>query len=48
MGPLISKQHLEKVTDYINTELKKNDLILDGRNYKLQGYENGYFTSPTF
>ena len=40
MGPLISKQHLEKVTDYINTGVKEGaDLILDGRNYKLQGYE---------
>jgi len=48
MGPLISKQHLEKVTDYIDTGVKEGaDLILDGRNYKLQGYENGYFIGPT-
>jgi len=48
MGPLISKEHLEKVTDYINLGVKEGaNLLVDGRNIKLQGYENGYFLGPT-
>ena len=48
MGPLISKEHLKKVTDYIDTGVKEGATIIqDGRNYTLQGYENGYFIGPT-
>ena len=48
MGPLISKEHLEKVTNYIDIGDKEGaKIIADGRNYKLQGYENGYFIGPT-
>tara|TARA_B100000579_G_scaffold434468_1_gene455430 strand:+ start:36 stop:1523 length:1488 start_codon:yes stop_codon:yes gene_type:complete len=48
MGPLISKEHLDKVINYINIGEKEGaNLIADGRNYQLQGYENGYFIGPT-
>ena len=48
MGPLISKEHKEKVENYISIgEEEGAKLILDGRNYKIQGYENGYFVGPT-
>ena len=48
MGPLISKEHLNKVTNYIETGIKEGaKIISDGRNYKLQGYEKGYFIGPT-
>ncbi len=48
MGPLISKQHKEKVIDYISIGEKEGaDLLLDGRNIKIQGYENGFFVGPT-
>ena len=48
MGPLISKEHLEKVKNYIDIGVKEGaTLIADGRNYKLQGYENGYFIGPS-
>ena len=49
MGPLISKEHLSKVTNYIgNRRIKEGaTLIADGRNYKLQGYEKGYFIGPS-
>ena len=48
MGPLISKEHLEKVREYINIgEMEGAKLIVDGRPLKLQGYENGYFVGPT-
>ena len=48
MGPLISKEHLEKVKKYIETGVNEGaSLLADGRNYKIQGYENGYFIGPT-
>ena len=47
-GPLNNKAHYEKVLGYINTGEKEGaKLIADGRNFKLQGYENGYFVGPT-
>ena len=44
MGPLITKEHLDKVSGYIDTGVKEGaNLVVDGRGFKLQGYENGYF-----
>ena len=48
MGPVISKEHKEKIENYISIGVKEGaDLIEDGRNYKIQGYENGFFVGPT-
>tara|TARA_Y100000590_G_C15746223_1_gene1022186 strand:- start:7113 stop:8600 length:1488 start_codon:yes stop_codon:yes gene_type:complete len=48
MGPVISKEHKEKIENYISIGLKEGaSLIEDGRGYKIQGYENGYFIGPT-
>ena len=48
MGPVISKEHKEKILKYIEIGQKEGaKLILDGRNIKIQGYENGYFIGPT-
>ncbi len=48
MGPVISKEHKEKILNYIDIGVKEGaELILDGRNIKIQGYENGYFVGPT-
>ena len=48
MGPVISKVHKEKIEKYIDKGEKEGaSLILDGRNYNIQGYENGYFVGPT-
>ena len=48
MGPVISKEHKEKIENYISIgESEGAKLILDGRNYKLQGYEKGFFVGPT-
>ena len=47
-GPLNNKAHYEKVLGYIDTGEKEGaKLLSDGRNMKLQGYENGYFVGPT-
>jgi len=44
MGPLVTKEHLEKVKGYVNIGTKEGaKLVVDGRNLKLQGYENGYY-----
>ena len=44
MGPLVSKEHLEKVEGYVDIGIKEGaQLLVDGRNLKLQGYENGYY-----
>ena len=48
MGPLISKDHFNKVIRYINAGIEDGaSIVLDGRNCKLQGYEKGYFVGPT-
>ena len=48
MGPVISKEHKEKIENYITQGAEEGaKLISDGRNYKIQGYENGYFVGPT-
>jgi len=44
MGPLVTKQHLEKVKGYVDLGLKEGaKLVVDGRNIKLQGYEKGFY-----
>ena len=44
MGPLITKAHLEKVKSYVDIGVKEGaKLVVDGRKFKIQGYENGYY-----
>jgi malonate-semialdehyde dehydrogenase (acetylating)/methylmalonate-semialdehyde dehydrogenase len=48
MGPLVTKEHMQKVLGYIDIGVKEGaDLVVDGRGFKLQGYENGYFVGGT-
>ena len=48
MGPVISKEHKEKIEQYIQKGKEEGaSLVEDGRGFKLQGYENGYFVGPT-
>jgi len=43
-GPLVTKAHMDKVTSYIEMGVKEGaKLLVDGRGFKLQGYENGFF-----
>ncbi len=43
-GPMVTKAHLEKVKGYVDLGVKEGaKLKVDGRNFKLQGYENGHF-----
>ena len=44
MGPLVTRQHRDKVMGYVNQGVKEGArLVVDGRGLKLQGYENGNF-----
>ena len=44
-GPLVTRAHLEKVEGYIDLGVKEGaKLLVDGRGFKLQGYENGFYT----
>jgi malonate-semialdehyde dehydrogenase (acetylating)/methylmalonate-semialdehyde dehydrogenase len=43
-GPLVTRQLLEKVKGYVDIGVKEGArLLVDGRGFKLQGYEKGHF-----
>ena len=44
MGPLVTKAHLDKVKAYVDTGVKEGaKLVVDGRGFKMQGYEGGFY-----
>ena len=44
MGPLITGEHRDKVRGYVDIGVTEGaDLVVDGRDYSLQGYEEGFF-----
>ncbi|ALK08630.1 CoA-acylating methylmalonate-semialdehyde dehydrogenase [Blastochloris viridis] len=44
LGPLVTKAHLEKVKSYVEIGVQEGArLLVDGRNFTLQGYENGFY-----
>jgi len=43
-GPLISRAHLERVKDYVTLGVEEGaKLLVDGRSFKMQGFESGFF-----
>ncbi len=48
LGSVISKQAKERIENYI-TEAERDGakILLDGRNYKVEGKENGFYVGPT-
>ncbi|HEY0107279.1 MAG TPA: CoA-acylating methylmalonate-semialdehyde dehydrogenase [Rhizomicrobium sp.] len=43
-GPLVTAAHREKVKAYIDQGVREGaELLVDGRGFKLQGYENGFY-----
>ena len=43
-GPLVTGAHLQKVKDYVALGLKEGaKLKVDGRNFRMQGYEGGFY-----
>jgi malonate-semialdehyde dehydrogenase (acetylating)/methylmalonate-semialdehyde dehydrogenase len=48
MGPLITRQHLDKVRGYVDQGVHDGaELLADGRTLKVPGRENGFFLGPT-
>jgi malonate-semialdehyde dehydrogenase (acetylating)/methylmalonate-semialdehyde dehydrogenase len=44
MGPLVTRQHLDKVLSYVSAGVQEGaELVVDGRDFRLQGYEDGFF-----
>ena len=47
-GPVVSAQHKARIETYIQMAVDEGaELVVDGRGFSLQGYENGYFLAPT-
>src|SRR6267142_88338 len=43
-GPLVTSEHRKKVLDYIDLGVTEGaELVVDGRGFKMQGYENGFY-----
>jgi malonate-semialdehyde dehydrogenase (acetylating) / methylmalonate-semialdehyde dehydrogenase len=47
-GPVVSQAHKQKVSDYIQMGVDEGaELVVDGRGFSLQGYEEGFFIGPS-
>src|ERR1039458_7227901 len=43
-APLVTKAALNRVKDYVEIGIKEGaKLVVDGRGFKMQGYENGFY-----
>jgi len=48
MGPLVTKDAQQRVLGYIDKGVEEGaELVVDGRGFSLQGYEDGYFVGGT-
>jgi malonate-semialdehyde dehydrogenase (acetylating)/methylmalonate-semialdehyde dehydrogenase len=48
-GPVVNAAHRKKVSDYIQMGVDEGaELVVDGRDFRLQGFENGFFIGPSF
>ncbi|WP_404475907.1 CoA-acylating methylmalonate-semialdehyde dehydrogenase [Microbacterium aerolatum] len=48
MGPLISGVHRDKVSSYVDiAEADGADIVVDGRGFRVDGHEDGFFFGPT-
>ena len=44
MGPVVTAEAKQRITDLIGQGVKEGaELVVDGRGFKLQGYESGFF-----
>ncbi len=47
-GPVVSAAHKQKISDYIQMGVDEGaELVVDGRGFALQGYEQGFFIGPS-
>ncbi|MGO4667108.1 CoA-acylating methylmalonate-semialdehyde dehydrogenase [Bosea sp. 2KB_26] len=43
-GPVVTRQALDKIKGYVETGINEGaKLVVDGRGFKMQGYENGFY-----
>jgi methylmalonic acid semialdehyde dehydrogenase len=48
LGPVVSAKHQQSICDWIQKGVDEGaELVLDGRNVKVPGFENGFFVGPT-
>jgi malonate-semialdehyde dehydrogenase (acetylating)/methylmalonate-semialdehyde dehydrogenase len=48
MGPLVTRDHLERVRGYIDAGEQQGALLVaDGRDFRVDGHEEGFFLGPT-
>jgi malonate-semialdehyde dehydrogenase (acetylating)/methylmalonate-semialdehyde dehydrogenase len=48
MGPLVTKQHRDKVASYVDAGIKEGaTAVVDGRNVQADGAKEGYWLGPT-
>jgi malonate-semialdehyde dehydrogenase (acetylating)/methylmalonate-semialdehyde dehydrogenase len=48
-GPVVSAAHRAKIAEYIQIGKDEGaELVVDGREFSLQGYEKGFFIGPSF
>ena len=47
MGPLVTREHLARVRGYVDLGVEEGaELVVDGRDFKVPGYEQGFFLGP--
>jgi len=47
-GPVVTAAHKAKIENYIQMGVDEGaELVIDGRGFKLQGHEDGFFVGPT-
>ena len=48
-GPVVNAAHKQRIEDYIQMCIDEGgELVVDGRDFTLQGHEEGFFIGPTF
>ena len=48
LGPVVNEGHMKSILAWIDKGIEEGaELILDGRNVKVEGYENGFYIGPT-
>jgi malonate-semialdehyde dehydrogenase (acetylating)/methylmalonate-semialdehyde dehydrogenase len=47
-GPVVNAAHKQRVEEWIGTAVEEGaELVVDGRDFTLQGHEHGFFVGPT-
>lgn len=48
LGPVVNQKHKESILNWIAKGIEEGgELVLDGRNVKVPGFENGFYLGPT-